>query len=260
MPAPEFPTITVNPGEVIEDDVLADIDGDGFTNDVDECLGTAGPYQGCPEQSALTAELHIVDQTGTLCVDGSSSCKITVGGLDMRVIEMPVGYTPKDADQYFENGTVLGDGATAADGTITVPHLTGVSGSYLAVGRWAADVNTLVYVSKEIEAGVSDLKFMKQVKNNGEVRYLAASVVVTHSSVFETVYLQPFVAADQTEYHPVVYVTEENRSVDVCADAPEGYELTSIMDENDQITATTQCTYTVVPGDTRLFLFTQIQP
>jgi hypothetical protein len=96
---------------------------------------------------------------------------------------------------------------------------------------------------------------MKQVKSNGDVRYLAASVVVTHGSLLETLYPQYFVWENTVEYYPMAYVTADNWTVDVCADAPEGYELTSILDENDQVVSTTECLHTVIPGDPRLFLF-----
>jgi len=103
--------------------------------------------------------------------------------------------------------------------------------------------------------GSADLKYMKQVKKNGGIRYLAASVVVTHGSLLETIFPQYLVWEGITEYYPVVYVTDDNWEVDACLNAPAGYELTSILDENDQVVSTTECLHTIIPGDPRLFLF-----
>jgi parallel beta-helix repeat protein len=232
---------------------ITDFDGDGFTDDEDACWDVAGAFQGCPAQSDLTVELHIVDQTKTLCGNGKVSCKLPMEGVETMVMEMPADYTPKDADLYFEAGLALGTGVSLADGTSAVPHYEG--GTLLAVSRWSADAGTWVYTSKEIVGGSADLKYMKQVKKNGDVRYLAATVVVTHGSLLETIFPQYFVWEDTVEYYPVAYVTDDNWEVDVCADAPDGYELTSILDENDQVVTTSECMHTVIPGDPRLFLY-----
>lgn len=175
---------------------LVDSDGDGVPDDEDACPDTYGDpdWQGCPYADEVEGRLHIVDVAGTgACPGPGNSCWVYLENVEVRVynrsdpifIAKWTGHpdTADFPDIFTDDAGLVGSCTTNSSGICTAGEVE--PGEYLILGKYYDEATgKTVYISAyknpdDFVDGLAtkDLRFMKHIKNNGQVEYKPVSQV-----------------------------------------------------------------------------------
>ncbi|MCP4604321.1 MAG: HYR domain-containing protein [Proteobacteria bacterium] len=220
------------------------------------------------------------------------SCTVPAEGVPVRIFDREdgdfvaiFGKRPRHHlyDDIFEAGIgQVGECVTGPDGSCLAPE--DHPGKFLVISKlYDTDEDLNIYqgrhknfrgrVIRDFEEEESDdedplestplkervkhkhLRYMKLVKHNGSVKYSSCGRNIVIGSEITIDAVDYTIWTDTEELYPFVFESEEDWTIDVCMQVPEGYDVAGILDEDGNVVETDDCIQTLVTDEQRVFLF-----
>lgn len=222
-------------------------------------------------------KVRYVDQTKTMCGvnrrgKARRSCQKTLQGAEVMVFDLQdiPDFRKKDADTYFDVGMF---GHMITDGQTVIPM---GSGTFVMVAKYHDEehTNEYIYASKKFnhDSRGMKIKFMMHQRKNGMKKWYGADTLKFggwHSRVrhlqssngtcddLTIDHPQYSVWDNSTEIYPMNVFSNSTCDLDVCALVPPGYELVTVLDDEDLPlpTSSGDCVHSLVSGDDVILLF-----
>ena len=184
-------------------------------------------------------------------------------------------------DQVFYSGIgMVGqctDPDTADDSACTVPE--SKAGNYLVIAMVRDSKNQMVFSGKFKSFGeavgqgyenkddndktgfagsnirTKTIRFVQQYNSDGTFTLKPGGTTTYYGSALEVVYPDFALWDASTENYPFIFRTEDNWSVDLCAEVPQGYKIDSVLDVNGKTVSTSECLQTLIAGESKVYFF-----
>ncbi len=184
-------------------------------------------------------------------------------------------------DQVFYSGIGMVGQCTDTDTTddisCTVPE--SKAGNYLVIAMVRDSKNQMVFSGKfksfgeSVGQGYEDkddndkdgfagsnirtktIRFVQQYNSDGTFTLKPGGTTTYYGSALEVAYPDFALWDASTESYPFIFRTEDNWTVNLCAEVPQGYKIESVLDVNGNTVSTSECLQTLIAGESKVFLF-----
>jgi parallel beta-helix repeat protein len=144
------------------------------------------------------------------------------------------------------------------------------TGCYLVIAKFTDDsTNKTIYIGREKcssdfkdtnrdgirDFAHKDFRVTKTIKRDGSVQYMPAGMITITGSELNITRPDYTIWEGSEELYPFIFVSDSNWTIDICAQMPEGYQISGIMDADGNMVSTTNCTQVFVAGETEVLLF-----
>ncbi len=242
---------------------VPDTDGDGITDELDQCKDAQGQaaYNGCPSAIKVSAVRHTIEGT----TKNPSSVKYPLPGLIVKLFDKSDGSCAASYGISWQNYPSIDENCgsvalciTNANGECIVGAL---PGDYMVIGRHISiDGNgqTITIDDKHLGVSASDLaagqlmqKHLQLLEvpdlNSGGSKKLPASTKKITGSYLEILQPDYIIWSGTEELYPFIFTSDADWTVDVCLYVPEGYRPVD------------QCLQTFVTGETKVLQFRVVE-
>jgi len=103
------------------------------------------------------------------------------------------------------------------------------------------------------------LHVLELIKKDGSVEYSAGFSTIVSGSMLEVWHPEYTLWTEREELYPFVFSSNETWTMNVCLYVPEGYDIRGILDEDGNVVAESDCTQTLINGETTILLFRVVE-
>lgn len=258
-----------------------DSDGDGLNNEgnscgpIDACPQIAGrsEYQGCPVGDKNIVTLH------TVTLGSKTTTVVPLEGAEVRVYDRNNADFRTIAGSKNPDGSLYGvvyeaDAGRVGSCTTDVAGIcfAGESqiGDYLVIVKFVDQATgKSVYVGRPkspsdfvdtdgdsvVDLATKDFQVIKVFKGNSFFEYRAGSKLVVTGSLLEVIIPENAIWEGDSSVYPFIFSSDNEWSVDVCAQVPQGYQVVGVYNEAGNLVAASECTQVFVSGETKVVAF-----
>lgn len=232
------------------------------------------PSGGMIEEVFVQVSMRVLhDQDGSYCGD-KKNCWTGISDNVVLVIPKPIHYNPANAKTYFENAknTRIGSGRTNDDG-VGVIRLSSTCEKCIALSCYE-DVCSADEVKKNKKVNIrfaknnkkgelTPLTSKRERRNNqrGEVartlEEVDAPIDVDEELEMDLVIMYPSYMPWHyaMEEYVMIFETNSSWSIDICLHAPSGFNVSAVLNQDDEKLAESECVFLMVEGIPEVIVF-----